>query len=66
MAVQEYCAQRGEAEENNAEDGVHETKEDRTDPVGDEANDDDQRREPGHETGGDHQDSPPGGAGAQD
>ena len=66
MAGQDYCAERGEAEEDQAEDGVDEAEEGRADAVGEEANDNDQRGEPGHQAGGHHQDSPPGGFGAQD
>ncbi len=66
MAGQDYCTERGEAKEDKAEDGVDEVEEDRADAVGDEANDDDQCGEPGHQAGGGHQDSPPGGAVAQD
>ena len=64
-AGQDYCTERGEAKENKAEDGVDEAEEDRADAVGDEANDDDQRGEH-HQAGAGHQDSPPGGAVAQD
>ena len=66
MPGQDYCTERGEAEEDKAEDGVDEAEEGRADAVGDEANDDDQRGEPGHQAGAGHQDSPPGGAVAQD
>jgi hypothetical protein len=66
MVEQEYGAERGEAKEDKPEDGIDETKEDRTDPVGDETIDDDERGEPGHQAGGGHQDSPLGGGDAQD
>src|ERR1700730_3087761 len=62
MAGQDYCTERGEANEDKAEDSVDEAKEDRPDAVGDEANDDNQRGEPRHQAGGGHEDSPPGGA----
>jgi len=57
MAGHDDCTERGEAEENDAEGGVDEAEEGRADAVGHEANDEDQRGEPGHEPGGDHQDS---------
>jgi len=66
MAGQDYCTERGEAKQDKPEDGVEEAEEDRTDAVRDEANDDNQRGEPGHQSGGGHQDSPDGGAVAQD
>jgi hypothetical protein len=52
MAGQDYCTERGEAEEDKAEDGVDEAEGGRADALGDEANDDDQRGEPGHQAGG--------------
>ena len=63
---QNYCTERGEAKENEAENGVDEAEKDRADALGDEANDDDQHGEPGHQAGGGHQDSPPGSAVPQD
>ena len=66
MAGHDDCTERGEGEENETEGGVDEAEEGRADAVGHEANDEDQRGEPGHQPGGDHQDSPPGGVGAQD
>ena len=63
---QNYCAERGEAKENKAENGVDEAEEEGADALGDEAYEDDQHGEPGHQAGGGHQDSPPGGAVAQD
>ena len=48
MAGQDYCTERGEAEEDKAEDSVDEAEEGRADALGHEANDDDQRGEPGH------------------
>ena len=39
MAGQNYCAERGEAEEDQAEDGVDEAEEGRADAVGEEDND---------------------------
>ena len=66
MAGQDDCAECGEAEEDRADDGVDEAEEGRADTVGHEANDDDQRSEPSHQAGGDHQDSPSGGLGTED
>lgn len=66
VAGQDYCTERSEAKEDKAQDSVDETEEDRANAVGDEANDDDQRGEPGHQAGGGHQDSPHRGAVAQD
>ena len=66
MAVQDYCAERGEAKENEAENGVDEAEKDRADALGDEANEEDQHGEPSHQAGGGHQDSPPGGGVVQD
>jgi len=40
MAGEDDCAERGEAEEDKAEDGVDEAEEVRADAVRDEANDD--------------------------
>ena len=40
MARQNYCAESGEAEEDEAEDGVDKTEEVRADAVRDETNDD--------------------------
>ena len=66
MTGQDYCTERGEAEEDQAEDGVDEAEERRADALGDEANDDGQRGEPGHQAGGHHQNSPLRGFGAED
>ena len=66
MAGKDYCTERGEAKEDEPEDGIDEAEEDRVDAVGDEANDHDQSGEPSHQAGGGHQDSPPRGDGAQD
>jgi hypothetical protein len=66
MAGQDYCTKRGEANEDKTENGVDEAKKDRAYAVWDEANDGDERGEPGHQAGGGHQDSPPWGAVAQD
>ena len=66
MAGHDYCTERGEGKEDEAEGGVDEAEEGRADAVGHEANDEGQRGEPGHQAGGGHQDSPPGGVGAQD
>ena len=54
MAGQDYCTERGKAQEDKAEDGVDEAEEDRADAFGDEANDRDQHREPGHQAGSSH------------
>jgi len=66
MAEEDYCAERGEPEKDQAEDGVDEAEEGWAYSVGEEANDKDQRGEPSHQPGGHHQDSPRGGSGAQD
>lgn len=66
IAGQGYGAERGEAEEDKSENAVDKAKEDRTDPVGDEANGDDQGAEPARQAHGDHQKSPRRGAVAQD
>lgn len=66
MAGQDCGTERGEANKNKAEDGVDEAEEGRADLVGDEANDDNQHREPRHQAGGGHQDSPRGSTVAQD
>jgi hypothetical protein len=66
VAGQDYCTERGEAKQDKAQDSVDEAEEDRTDAVGDEAHDDDQCGKPGHQASGNHQDSPPGRAIAQD
>ena len=66
MAGQDYRTERGKAKEDKAEDSIHEAEEVRADAVGDEANDDGERRKPGHQAGGGHQDSQTGGAVAQD
>ena len=66
MAGQDYSAERREANQEKAEDGVDEAEEGRADAVGDEANNNDQRGEPGHQACGGHQDSPHGSAIAQD
>lgn len=60
MAFQDYCTERGETEEDQAEVGIDEAEEGRVDAVGEEENDNDQRGEPGHQTGGHRQDSAPG------
>ncbi|MFZ1138479.1 MAG: hypothetical protein WAN76_04840 [Candidatus Sulfotelmatobacter sp.] len=57
MAGQDYSAERAEAKQDKAEDGVDKAEEGRADAVGDEANNNDQRGEPGHQTGGGQQDS---------
>ena len=54
MTGQDYPTERGEANEDKAENGVDEAEEGRTDAVGDEANDEDQRGEPGHQAGRGH------------
>ena len=66
MSGEDYCTERGKAKEDQAEDGVDEAEEVRADAVGHEANDDGERREPGHQAGGRHHDSKTGGAVAQD
>jgi len=66
MAGQDYSTERGEANQDKGEDDIDEAEECRADAVGDEANDDDQGGEPGHQAGGGHQDSPHGSAVAQD
>ena len=62
---QYYCTKRGEAEEDKAEHGVDETKEDRAYAMWNEVNDDAQCDERSHQAGG-HQDSPSWCAVAQD
>src|ERR1700691_6021273 len=62
MAGHDDCTERGEAKQDKTEDRVDESKEDRADAVGNEANGDDRRGEPGREAGGGHQESPGGGA----
>ena len=54
MVGQDYCTERGEAEEDEAEDGVDEAEKGRADPMGDKTNNDDQHGEPSHQTGGGH------------
>jgi len=66
MSGEDYGAERGEGEKDEAEDGVDQAEEGGPDAVGYEANGDDQHGEPSHEAGGDHQDSPHGGFGAED
>src|SRR5271157_38209 len=66
MSGEDYGAERGEGEEDDAEGGVDQAEESRPDAVGYEANGDDQQGEPGHQAGGNHQDSPPGRFGAED
>ena len=66
MAGYDNGAIRGEAKKDDAEDGIDEAEEGRTNSLRGEANDNDQRGEPGHQACGHHQDSPPWGFGAQD
>ena len=66
MVGHNYCTEGGEGEEDEAEGGVDEAEEGRAEPVRHEANDEGQRGEPGHQTGGGHQDSPHGGFGTED
>ena len=66
MAGHEHCAESAEGEEDDAEGGVDEAEESRSDAVGHEANDEDERGEPSHQAGGGHQDSPSGSLGSKD
>ena len=65
-AAQHYCTVCGEAKKDKPEDGVDEAEEGWADAVRDEANGNGQCGEPGHHAGDGHQDSPTGGAMAQD
>ena len=66
MAGRDHGTESGEAEEDKAEDSVDEAEEGRAEAVGDELNNYDQRGEPSHQASRHHEDSPPGGLGAED
>src|SRR6476660_4284066 len=66
MVGHKYCTEHGEGEEDEAEGAVDEAEEGRTEAVRHEAYNEGQRSEPGHQACSGHQDSPPGGFGAED
>ena len=57
MAGHNYCAERGEGEEDKTKGGIHDAEEGRAKAVWHEVNDKGQRGEPGYEAGGGHKDS---------
>ena len=66
MVEHNYCTERSEGEEDEAEGRVDEAEEARAEAMGHEANNEGQHGEPGHQAGGGHQDSQFGSFRAED